>query len=776
MLNFAFKGTYQDPTGYNWDFYSDDHLDPNPDPNAFYIIPKPTLVMDSVGNPSFQILNYTTDGSNNGSGYLRFDVELTVPQSIMAGVTAAILADPVKFPNVTTPVFLTLALNEASTASFNIDAAGVTTTYTANASGFGGNVASFLLNLTKIQLDTVSAAFNQTGGAIAITYYLSVPARLQGVSAVLTFDSSIAYQYQVTQATYNEWGDQSNPASVTTLLNESASSNVIITWGMANPPAELVTSVTNWANQTLAGLVTAEVQKVIELQGLQSDNSFNINEVSSFTANFSENMVIDWLIQPTATIPSFPDMKLQLSNFTVNVNEQQQQMLVSTNLPFAGDSTVSPNMVPEVSTTGGVKQAYVKSVVVTVHYPTLTEADSSYTFTSNARKAFIADYDLTNGPEWSLQYQVNYVDPNMPTVSGTISSITSANYILKMEEAGILTVVFDATQAFSGEGTLPTEVDINFSYINGMEPESNKIQQKLKILAKDTSFLATISSLQAMPISTTYNYSVNYIFPGGIVYSAPLVQNQNGFLQIINAANVVHPVNIMVYVSPADATANPVFDATVNMWYAQPLTIPPGFSSNQPTKQAPAAFNITLNTLSTGGLMGKASFDGLLSGDQPLMYSASMDTANGPININAQQIENTQASIMVSPTQEYFTLEVSPASINWQSAKYLSVVVLITMTVAQGTAPTVAGIGIKQQQSLTWNTGEEGANYITIPIQTGNVVSYATEVRYVTPGSADVVKNTVNQSDVVFEIPAIPGALSITVNQTEEVLENSVKS
>jgi hypothetical protein len=763
MLNFALKGTYKDETGYSWDYYRDDQLDPNPNPNTFYIIPKPQFVVDNAGNPAYHMLTYRTDGSDNGSGSCRFDVELSVPPKIEAAIASAIKANPIKFPNVSEPVFTSLALNRGSSVSFDFLCAGVTTSISTTASDFGSNVATFLIDLTKEQLDTLKGDFSNSGGSIDIKYYLSVPARLQGVSALLNFDSSIAYQYQVTQPSYNSWGDQTSPGSVEKMLKESAASKVTLTWGIANPPAELIQSVTDWANSTLANMVSAEVQKVIELQSTKSDKSFSINEVSNFNFSFVDNVVVDWLIEPTASLPTFTDMGLNIDNFVGIVNEQQQQMTVVTNLPFSSDSQDQIATVPAVLIEGLSKPAFVKSVTVTLQYPTLSEANATYTFTSNGSKTFVADYSPAAGPAWSLEYAVDYEDPNMATVNGKVENITSGSLDLKVEEAGILTVVFDASQAFTSEGTNPVELDVNFSYVNADEPLSKSIRQVVKILASDSLKKTTISSLQSMPVSTTYNYQVSYIFPGTVKFDAPLVQNQNGFLQILPAVNAVHTCNLIVFVSPADAATDPVFDATVNMWYETAPALPPGYSSNQPTKASPAVFNITPDVSPSGGLFKRALFTGLLSGDQPLMYSASINCASGQIDINSQQIQNSQPSIMVTPKQRYYTLEIDPSAIDWDKADFSSVQVLITQTVAQGTAPDNNGTGVNQQQIFTWNKGEMGNKFQTLSIQHGNTVSYDCKVNYIAGNSKVQTIAFNNLTDVVFNIPA-----SAAVQQKQE--------
>src|SRR6185312_7002856 len=85
MLNITLKGTYQDATGYQWDYYGDDVNN-----NVFYVIPRPQFVVNDQGQPSFQIIRYATNDQSNGSGYWRFDVELSVPATVLSAIKAQI--------------------------------------------------------------------------------------------------------------------------------------------------------------------------------------------------------------------------------------------------------------------------------------------------------------------------------------------------------------------------------------------------------------------------------------------------------------------------------------------------------------------------------------------------------------------------------------------------------------------------------------------------------------------------------------------------------------
>ncbi|MPY24511.1 hypothetical protein [Shewanella sp. YLB-07] len=752
MLNFQLKGSYQDSTGYTWDYYGDDTK-----ADSFYIVPRPQFVTLASGKPSFQITSYQLDqqktGAQNGSGFCRFDIELSVPSDIEAAITKQI---PTAFPQAKAPyLFLTMDYNPDSRAYFEFVSGGAPITFSTPVSNFGSNVASFNLPMTKEQLDTIEGAFATSGGAYQVDYHLSVKARLPAVTAHLSFDSTIAYQYQVSQPRYNSWGNQISPRSVTKLLNESSSSKVEITWGTTNPSTALREAVANWANNTLSDLITTEVQKTIQLQGLNSDNSFNINDVSSFNSTYSENTVINWLIAPTAALPSFNSLNLKIADFVNTVNEQQQQMSVAVHLPFSSDGS-SGNPAPAPTLPGGkVAQALVKDVTVKVSYPGIPEADATYTFTKNGNHVFTTAYDVKAGPNWTLNYTVNYEDTAMEAVSGRKSNIESAAYTLEVEAAGILTVDFEASQAFASESTPPTEINIAFNYVSS-NSDSPSISRELTIKNTDATKAASITSFVPFPINSTYNYQVTYVYDKSAQYIASLIQNANGPKQIIPAANAVHACPVIVYVPAESAGTDPIFDATVNMWYQGTPKVPPG-AKTLPTKAAPATFDIVPASNATGALFGRETFVGVINGDQPLVYTATISSAQGQTEIPETLLNNSQPSLMVSPTQRYFTLEITPAAINWPSATFNSAEVLVDITLAQGSAATQVTTQ-PSQQVFTWNKGETGSKYLTVSIQAGNEVTYNWKVNYIIPGQTVQHEADKHQSDLILNIPAKPSA------------------
>lgn len=758
MLNFALKGTYQDPSGYSWDYYRDDQVDTS-DPNIFYIIPQPQFVLqEGTDKPVFNIIKNVTDGGDNGSGTCQFSVELSVPAAVESAISSAILNNSIQFPGVAAPVFVTLQWNAGGTVGFTLVTDGVGTYFSAPVTGFGGSVANFLLNLTSKQLESITAVFSSPGGtsSLDITYNVSVPARLRGVTAVLTFNSSVAYQYQVTQPTYDSWGDETSPGSAQGFLKASGASKVDLTWGIANPPQYLVTSVTNWANSTIADLVNSEVKQEIALQGLQSDESFDISTVSNFTATYEENMVVNWILSPSAILPSFPGLGLDIDNFIVDVNQQQQVMVVSTNLPFTG---TPPGLVPTES--GGSVQPIVENVVVTVAYPGLSQEAGTFTFTTNSSNTFTTGYDLKQGTSWSLTYTVNFQDKTLSPLTATITNITEANYILSITDAGVLSVNFDATDVFTIGKNIPEKIEIDLSFVNVNAAGTGSTPFDYKLTLTPTEQQGNITSLQVLPVNANYNYQVTYFYSTGVPFPAPTMQNQTGFSQTIVQAAGEHQVNAIMIWLASEAQGDQLLSGTISLWYDTPPNLPSWYDvASLPTQANPTVFNVPIAQDSKSNSIGSTVFYGLTTNNEPLYYTATLTPmiAN-QIVIESQMIQNTINTIKVSPTQRYFTLVVDPAALDWKSNPYSQIQVQVTFAIGQGTAPSqVPADAQTQVLSLQYNTGEIDLQYLTLAIQLGNEVTYDCEVTYITTGKPIQKVYTNNLTDLTFNIPATPNS------------------
>lgn len=750
MLDYSLKGTYQDDTGYEWDYYRDDQLGSNPDPNQFYIIPRPQYALNTDGLPIIQIQTYKTDDATDGAGFCRLEVILSVPEKIEEEIATEILKDATKFPDVKKPLFTSLALNPGSSATATFQCGSNPISFTVESSEFGSNAAVFLMSLNKTQLATLKSILSTKGGGIDISYKLSVPARLHSVTALLTFNAAIAYKYQVTEAKYNSWGDKVSPRTAKGLLTDSESSNVKLTWGINNPPDTLIKSVTDWANNTLADLVTAEVEKVLAVQKITSRHSFKINEVQSFKSTFSENSVVSWIIYPESVLPSLADLDLEISEFESTVDTRQQQMIVSTNIPFKNSPTSN---IQEILTNAGITESLVKSLSITVSYPTLPEGDSEYTFTKNGNKTFLSKYDVDQGPVWNLKYLVNYENKNIPAISGSIQNISENQVYIKLQEIGILVVQFDASQAFNSEFTPPDSIDINFSYINPLDESSKPIAQKITINKDDQNYVKSVTSLQPLPITSSYNFQLTYVYQG-ISYQATLVQNQTSFRQIIPAVNEVQQTPLIFYVPAPNIKDDHILNIAAKVWYDKTSKLPNGITT-QPTQEDPAEYIIQFSTLKNGDIYGTKTFDGIQLAGSPMLYSAAITSTKGQIDIPPQKLSQELSSLFIGNTQRYYTLEISAFLIDWKSASYEVVQVLSTIYVKSNNK--IVNTYPSGNSGTQWNKNEHSSKYRTISYQLGENVSYDLEIQYWERGKPAIIKLKKNLTIPIYAIPNDPG-------------------
>jgi hypothetical protein len=724
MLNIDRKGTYQDNTGFTWVYYGD-----TDQKNVFYIVPKPDFVYDNQNNPILKLVTVNSDDpKTKGSGFCHFEADLTIP----ANIKTAIIQDiPKRFSDAGTNILINaMDYDPGAYALLTLD----DKEFTAPASEFGANSASFTIDLTADMMKTMNGLLTTSGGSLPIKYVMSVPASMPAVEATLSFNSAIAYNYQVTHAQHHTWS-KDTPRSVQKILKSSNSSKVDITWKIENPPQQLVQAVADWANETLQALVTAEVNKALELTKKEDYDSFKISEVSSFSNVYSENQVISWFIYPQTSLPSLKDMGKNIADFTSTVDNRQETITIYAHLPFNKDSADNPNVPKE-----DMKPLLVEKVIVTVSYPGLSQKDATFTFTENGSHLFTAPYDAAHGDSFDVTYSATMKD-SPGTITGKGENIQQGAYSLNLEAVGILSVTFNARNAFlSGEGedNPLKEVDIHFQYAN-VTGLGTPVAQIAKIRKAMDPKRVTITSYTGYPINAPYNYTLSYVFDNGLRYTAQTQRNKNGFHQLIPKVNAVNETNLIL---AEQSTNPPVLDVAAKVWYDVDMKIPG--VKNQPTKSSPATYKMTPKT-GDGWQYAQDKFLGFVSGNAPLVYSASIDSLGGQVTIQSQKVANTTSSIMITPTQRYFTVEIMMDAIDWSSVPYSTVEVLITYTVD----------GEKQsQQSAIWHKGESQPDYITVAYNKGQKVTYDWTANYITPGQATQSQSGKKVTNTILNVPA----------------------
>jgi hypothetical protein len=754
MLNYNAKGSYTDGQGVSWVYYQDDV-----NSNVFYIIPAPTWVLDASGNPEIKLVEYSTD-QNSGSGYVVFDTQLSVPNNVVNGVLNAI---PAQFPQAAKPYQINpLDYNAGCTAQFTLDVNGTATDYLAHASEFGSNIASFRADLDKDGMATIKGLLTTAGGSLEVMYNLNVPARLNAVTATLSFDSAIAYQYQVTHAQHHAYGGDT-PRMVQKLLNESNSSMVKLAWGIQNPPSDLVASVTDWANATIAAQVSAEVNTALSLLSEESYDSFNINEVSSFKSVYSSDQVVNWKLYPKASLPTISN----LAPFSSVVNERQQVMTISAHVPFKGAS-VSNSNVPKVDG----KPLEVLSLTAKVTYPGLSEANSTYVFTKNESHTFTAPYSTSQGDSYDVTWTAVYVDGSQAPITGSATNVSEATYVISLPAVGILNITFEARQAFaalnpgSGSTNLPavTSVDIDFHFADPAGSGS-AIHQKQTVKAplsaqaasrgvpSITQVVFTSYTAHNVVTGTAYSYVVTYHFANGPDFISPEIASTSYF-ETIPPPPAPHPVQIIVFAAGNSDPQNTPVDVNVNVWFETGQLIPG--SGPQPSTNNPTNFDLTPATIgSSGSLFAHDTFEGYLNGTIPLMYNATITTETQQVSIPPTRLNNLQPTILVNATARYTTIIVSMDEVDWSTNGYDRITISVNGTkTASGTTTNLSKVA-----ELVFSPPPSGTQpapqFVTWATTEGDSISFSWIATYTTNGVGSTTSTgSGNDSNLQIIVPA----------------------
>lgn len=767
MLSFTRQGTYEDKANYNWVYYGDDT-----NHNLFYIVPRPAFVMDENGNPVFQLVTYkTNDSTTNGSGYCSFQVQLTVP----AEINQAIMSDIAhKFTDAPNPILNTLPYNPGNKATiYYYDAATQQDTgIDVTASDYGSNVASFLIHLDAKGVSTFTTAFSAPGGALKVTYAMSAPVRLPAVTAVLTFDSTIALNYQKTvYRDKNVWGETtSTRTEINETLSQSEASTVTITWGIPNPPQDLVDRVTSWANQELETLIANEVEQAYQAWNADHpEGTFDLSLVSSFNMTFSENMVINWYIQPTTTLPSLTDLGKTPANFFSTADDRQFVLTINANVPFATSHAATlaadgntQSASPNVFTDG---DALVENLVVTVTYPNVSNTKTktnSYTFTANSDTAtFIAPYDPTQGYQYGLNYTVTYSYKDASgkqqtnKVTKSLLAMTAAQYTISLVEAGILRVTFDGSHIGFGKDLDRAQVQFYFASLSSDQQPINE-----EFVLNATTLSEVVRSFTAAPIDTNYTYQVTYFLGNNksvaapsvttngpnIVLNSPFQQKQIGLL-LTGAASVVQEVDVQVWFNDTPNLLSQVLgELTTSMVLDDALAEPP-------TESAPGYYTLT-PPANQGEQTNRATFSQLvIDANSPFNLQATLIMADGSVqDIPQIALASNLPMVVFSKGYTYFTVQIDPGLIDWTKDSVQQVQVNLSFLDASGKP--------QQTQSHLFNPKALAPAYYSYRAPISQSLSYKWNATYSYTNESNKTIADTTGSNSILSLPPNPPAKS----------------
>lgn len=463
------------------------------DPNLLFIVPIPRLAMQTVEGRALPAFALTEYKNNTGAaGSLTFAVELAIDPEARAAVIAREPSAQIgQFKWGDTQVYLAYSLGEKALSA------------SVTPSNYGGNVATFSLTLASAEeVNVVKKVFNPGHAGVTtfgITYQVSTLAQLRGVEATVTYDPKQAAEYEKKwEVTGTDcWGNATAYRSVIEQqLDLSDSGKVEIEW-FVQPDPEFEQRVNDWAYTTLEHLVQNAVDTVTRQLASASADKFTVKLLGTLTRTYDENEVVDWLITPSAYLPSFsPEEWKHHYSFVDN----RQCIVTATALRDLAD-------------------AKVRALTVNVKY-----GDDVWTFPfdkkspTSQKKEFAGRFDRGKFVStFSYSYVVDF-EEGPPYKSGEIQTDNPVIEI-DLNLLGTQIATFHGSNirfvGKSGKGPAVDFVLVDFVYLPGGDNPMVTQQQKLRA----NEDMLTFKSALRMPVDASYRYALTYIMEDG----APIV-------------------------------------------------------------------------------------------------------------------------------------------------------------------------------------------------------------------------------------------------------------
>ncbi|MBK7760337.1 MAG: hypothetical protein IPI35_28795 [Deltaproteobacteria bacterium] len=287
-----------------------------------------------------------------------------------------------------------------------------------------------------------------------------------------TFNSSLAYQYEVeqryelqTRYHTDTWGNRhAEQVSVyvgqfvTELLTSTQAGTVTVTPGQGLT-SDLLQMVTSWANQQLASDTRTAIDNALALIQSPSNQSFSLNQVSSFHHSFSASNVVPWRFTVQANLPPMDNITWANHN-----SEVSEQLLHFSFTPVADLESLG-----------------IQSVTVTVQYPTQSQ-EVSHTFTSADMSVWAQIWagDFSSGsfnPSYKYKIEVVYSEQGGVRPANLVSDwISTSASAVRLTDAslGMMKITFDASN-IDLQGQDIKRVIVTWSWMSseGVAPQSD---------------------------------------------------------------------------------------------------------------------------------------------------------------------------------------------------------------------------------------------------------------------------------------------------------------
>lgn len=742
------------------------------DANAWYIPPKVIWAKSGTSQlPQFSLVKYNSTGGAI-TGFCRFSVQLMIDPTQDEALKKAV-------PGALTPQFDWI--QSGAVFTYTID--GKSTSVHSQPSNFGSQTVTFSVPLADQKaIAAFVNAFSPSGsggGTFGVSYDLAANTRLPAVTVVSTFNSAIAYQYQInnkyrieTQYHTDTWGHRTSsqvPVFVGTyvreMLQQSQAGTVKVTPGQGLTPT-LLTMVQDWANIQLRKDVEQSVSTALELiKNPTSD--FSMNSVASFSHTLETSNVVPWYFTVDGTLPAFD--AATWGQVYSEVNQQQLEVTFEIQADLA--------------------KLGIEHVNLTFQYGnpppkthTFDPAAESAWFLSlpgqfDESKSFIAGYQYKYDVIYAASENGGDAPPTLSTgwISGDSTSVK-----LSVAQLGLMAITFEASNIAweSVETDNPAasgikQITVDWNWIPG--GGGPVLVDSLVLTNAENSVKRTLRS--AGPTNNQqYQYSLTFLMSDGTKLHA------NGLTGTSPLQRISHPlsdVSVSVFpMFPDDAKAvilRATFDDEINdihlshQWRALPKSTGGG--------------SPTLNTDSFGTWEFKAVVANLNTAT--VVFSGTwVDKDNKQTAIPKTLLVGNNNTLVISNTQKTVTAVVDASNVAFADAMadgVYRVVALVANTVSGGPAGTDSN-PLANAMTITFGHDQPAIQYY--PAENIDIDATPTfHYQYTYTENINQAKQTKvtnawaqPQSTVSTALPVVPGAPPVSPQTSAAVPPGAVKA
>lgn len=673
MFDFSNKNIFIDDKGYEWEYFGD-----TSNHSLFYIAPHPTIFAENKV-PHIDLIEYQTNDSNNGSGYLHLDIELVVPEEIKRSIALKIENDLNLNPSIEPIPF-----EQGGTVDIDYQVENKSFILTAPVIAVNGNfIASFVERLDgQSMLVFISALSDSQSHDLKVDYHVKVNTLLQGVDCTLTLNSAQTFVSQIGADITKSIATCDILAIVDEHLDAPSS------------PACSVNIIS--ADQTVAPQRLKQLQewgKMVIRERVKHDISALEVEKRQLGCHFIDHNQSDYLGQELLKKFNLPQDVLQASNRWMqnelgdkyqvpvqklvaaveeqvdclvpakieNINSFQLKFLAQNTVPWFLDNSNPLSLVSSgcswpscfkilnqkqflLHVIAAVDFSVISKIDAWVDYANLPANKNTYEFSRNSvAHLFSCAYDNKAGDSCRFSYIVHYIDQQKPPLLIIWPNVKDqAPIVINPTDSGHIKTTFDA-----GVVNFDTQVEsisVSFFYQNSSANTAPLTRQFE--LNNDTRAI-TVQSIVERPINNPYVYTVTYQLKNGEQYAAPcqtsnaetiyllgpVLPYQQGFLLADHAHDAVAEVQLNVYYINAQ-----------NNKVEQAITLTP---------DKPIA---TMDVYSADGITLPIHYQGVISHKE-----TRPDTLVSPTTI-------VSSIVVIDPDYRYISLKLDASQIKWEQS------------------------------------------------------------------------------------------------------------